>query len=151
MTMNQQTAQPLKVGSTVGTNQASSLVAIPTTESFTTFGGTSQLLGAAWTPSDINNSGFGIRLSVASSASGFSSNYLDATNFGFAVAASDTIVGIQFDVRWVASGNGTSSATVSVNYVRATITTTAAVYKSAVNLIDGPALGFSGFKSGSNL
>jgi hypothetical protein len=68
-----------------------------------TYGGSSDTWGLSWTPSDINNSGFGFALSArespaACSAEVYTTYYLKATNFGFSIPTNGTIQGIQVSV-----------------------------------------------------
>lgn len=121
------TVRPLKAGVLAGTNAAAG-ESVTATESNFTFGGSANLLGDSWTYSDINASNFGVSL-MFSSSGGNSSN-LQATNFGFSIPSDQTILGIQFNVYAKSSGAGTNSATISVNYVTATITTTLTTFTS---------------------
>lgn len=120
MSLVQSTIKPVKGGTIGGTNQSTGAL-IPTTEGTTTFGGSSSLMGLAWTPGDVNASNFGVAISVSSNASFAISHYLKATNFGFSIDSGATITGIEFDVKWKSAGNGTSSGVVSVNLVTATV------------------------------
>ena len=73
------------------------------TNAYVSYGGSADLWGETWTPADINNSNFGFALNVA--ASGYkTSNYLLATNFGFAIPAGATINGILVEVKKYQSG-----------------------------------------------
>lgn len=76
----------LKAGTAVGSNLGTATI-IPTTATTRTYGGAANLWGTTWTPSDINNTGFG--------------------------------------VVFCSSGDG-SLDTVSVDFIRVTITSTAA-------------------------
>lgn len=122
MALTYTTVQPVKALTAVGVNLAASN-AVGTTEAVTSFGGASNLLGTTWTPAEINASGFGVifRFSMSSGTS----SYLRATNFGFSIPGSETILGIQFNISAKGAGAGTASATISVNYVTCTVTTTA--------------------------
>lgn len=126
MPLREYQVYPIKGGTISGTNQSTS-TSLPTSESTRTYGGASSLLGLTWTPSDINSSSFGIAVSVqASNAPAQISNYLKCTNFGFSIPATHSIVGIQFIVKWVCTGNNTVSAIAKINYVTCTVYTTSA-------------------------
>lgn len=89
-----------------------------------TYGGSSNLWGTTWTPSDINNSGFGIQVSAHNSdvnpaTAGIDfisltvtyslptgtnvSDYLQGTQFGFAIPSTTTISGILVEVKGLQS------------------------------------------------
>ena len=61
--------QLLKAGSTVGNSKADTVNAWPTTDTWKTYGGSSDLWGTTWTASDIKNSNFGVVLSAGASNS----------------------------------------------------------------------------------
>lgn len=56
-------AQGIKAGTIVGTNQGTG-IDWSTTDTYVTYGGSTNLLGTTWTVSDINNSGFGAAIAV---------------------------------------------------------------------------------------
>jgi trimeric autotransporter adhesin len=58
--------QMIKGGTVVGTNNAVTGTDWPTTEGVATYGGTANMWGTTWTPSDINASNFGVALAVNS-------------------------------------------------------------------------------------
>jgi hypothetical protein len=112
--------QLVKLGAPVGNNEASGVVwgAPPETDSY---GGPSDLWGTTWTPADVNSSGFGIQLQaknfsfVSTETAGVTfmslgvsysvpstatvSDYLEGTNFAFAIAGTSTISGILVEVK----------------------------------------------------
>ena len=59
-------AFPLKAGTAVGTDQKSA-TEWPSAFGYRTYGGPTSLMGTTWTPSDVNNSGFGFGLQAAES------------------------------------------------------------------------------------
>lgn len=69
--------QILKAGSTAGTLKVGTDIWPVSVPAFVTYGGTTDLWGAAWTASDINNSGFGIQLQAFNTHGGGSAS-LDA-------------------------------------------------------------------------
>ena len=111
------TVQLLKAGTAVGSNKATnSAWGIAETVSY---GG--DLWGTTWLYSDINNTGFGIELSVTNQdnfnsdtagvdviklkvsytlpVGSVSSDYLQGTNCGFAIPATETVLGILVEVK----------------------------------------------------
>ncbi len=66
----------LNAGAITGSNMASGS-AWPSSDGTATYGGSGNLWGAAWTPTDINNANFGVALSTTMS-SGLASLYLSA-------------------------------------------------------------------------
>jgi len=54
----------LKNGNTVGDNKADTATKWPTSDAYKTYGGSSDLWGTSWSPSDINNANFGVVLAV---------------------------------------------------------------------------------------
>lgn len=61
----------VKAGTAVGTDfSRGSGVSWPTADTAITFGGSTELAGVSWTPSDINNTNFGINVSATPFASG---------------------------------------------------------------------------------
>jgi hypothetical protein len=63
------TVQLLKAGAPVGNNKALTATNWGTTDAYATYGSGTDLWGTTWTQSDVNNSGFGLRL-VAKNNSG---------------------------------------------------------------------------------
>lgn len=59
----QQSILAMKAGTAAGTDQSLGSN-LPATDATDTFGGVSNLWGTTWTPSDINNSGFGVEVKV---------------------------------------------------------------------------------------
>jgi hypothetical protein len=109
----------MKAGVQAGSNKAvAGAWAVPNT-STRTYGNSTDLWGTTWTPSDINNSGFGLALQAqhAFSAPGNpfvgsvaivvwylkGTQILKATNYGFAIPSNATISGIQINVQRVSS------------------------------------------------
>lgn len=120
MALTFNSVQAVKALTAVGSELAAAN-AVGVSESVTSFGGSSNLLGTTWTAADINATGFGVifRFSMTSGTS----SYLRATNFGFSIPTDETILGIQFGISSKGTGAGTASATISVNYVSCTVTT----------------------------
>ena len=54
----------LKAGSVVGDNKADTTNNWPTSDAYKSYGGSNDLWGTTWTPSDINNANFGVVLAV---------------------------------------------------------------------------------------
>lgn len=104
-------------GGFIGTVDKSSSTAWTTNEAYYSYGGSSDLWGETWAPSDINASNFGAALSVTCTSGcasrivsvdhvritvyyteGSVSNYVTATNFGFSVPSGATINGIKAEI-----------------------------------------------------
>lgn len=60
--------RPVKAGVLAGTDQGPTT--LTTTDTYYNYGGASSLLGTTWTPSDIQNSGFGIAMQINGTAMG---------------------------------------------------------------------------------
>jgi hypothetical protein len=109
--------QLTKAGVATGSNKASGAT-WPSSASVVSYGSTGDLWGTTWTPSDINNSGFGVTISATMPINAeievlsvqitvyyaLGSELLKATSYGFAVPSNATIVGIQVNVLRASSG-----------------------------------------------
>lgn len=96
------TIQMIKGGTRSGSNLSSG-AALPGADAYVTFGTSTQLWGLSWTDSDINASNFGVAIRC-NIGSGFTTQYLHATNFGFAIPSGATIDGIVVEVEARTSG-----------------------------------------------
>lgn len=108
-------------GGTVSGSNLSTGAAIPTTQSTRTFGGSSNLWGLTLTPADVNSSTFGVAY-VSTTNTPVISNYLQATNFGFAIPSTATINGITVTMVYGYDGtrrNNVDSFTITVTYTPA--------------------------------
>lgn len=120
-----QSARIIKGGATTGTNQATN-AALPLSLSYLSYGGSSSLMGATLTPTDVNASNFGFAWAwTASGIPSWSSQWLQTTGFGFSVPAGETVDGVLAEVRVVQSG-GPGNWIPQVDHVRITVYTTAA-------------------------
>lgn len=127
----------LKAGSPVGNNKAQVGWSGLAPETFT-YGSSSDLWGTTWTPADINNTGFGIQISVNNSGVGSDtagidyvsltvsytapagttvSDYVQGSQFGFSIPATTTITGIEVDVKGLQTQ--IPSATIGVQMLKA--------------------------------
>lgn len=61
------TIKLLKAGTATGSNKGSAGASVPTSMAWATYGSDTDLWGAAWTPSDINNTNFGVELAFNAS------------------------------------------------------------------------------------
>ena len=97
--------------------------AFTTSDAYYSFGGETDLWGLSFTPDDINASDFGVVVSMIGDsyeAYNEASQYLSATNFGFAISSSATIDGILVEVEGKeTTASGISNA--SIDHVRITI------------------------------
>jgi hypothetical protein len=111
------TVQIIKGGSRAGSNKATG--SLPTdsgNEAYQTFGASNDLWGTTWTDTDINASNFGVSLRT-NIGGGFTSQYLNATNFGFAIPSGATIDGIVAEVECYGQSTGSGF----VDHVRITV------------------------------
>jgi hypothetical protein len=104
----------LKAGVAVGTPKTDPN-SWPTVLTDVSYGNSADLWGTTWTPSDINNSGFGVQISAIYSSSGSTASVdyisitisynvpvgastvtdlLEGTNFGFALSSANTVSGV---------------------------------------------------------
>lgn len=86
----------LKAGVLAGTSQATG-THWPTTLAYITHGNSSNLWGTTWTPSDINNSGFGVAVSVREDQGNNNTAYIDhirITIYFTPLGWSHTIMGV---------------------------------------------------------
>jgi hypothetical protein len=97
MTANITTVKLVKAGSIVGNNKASGSLSTSDTDTYTTFGGSSDLWGITLTPSDVNASNFGVVIGFTGSGGdeNYTTEYLKVTNFGNSVPSESTINGIE--------------------------------------------------------
>ncbi len=66
---------------------------------YTSYGGAADLWGETWTAADINDADFGVVLKLAHT--GWDTQYLKMTNFGFSIPSNAVIDGIKVDIeRW---------------------------------------------------
>ena len=86
----------------------------PSSDTYFSYGGATDLWSETWTPSDINSSNFGVAIAARSSAFG-TTHYLKATNFGFSIPAGATINGILAEVEKKHSSN------LYVDHIRITV------------------------------
>lgn len=96
--VNENSIKIVKGGTIVGTDKANTGTELNTTDTYVSYGGSSDLWGTTWTPSDINASNFGVAVSYQGMAQGVISHYLKATNFGFSIPDGATIVGIVVEI-----------------------------------------------------
>lgn len=83
----------VKGGTISGTDQQDN-AGITATDTFYTYGGSSNLWGLSWTDTDINASNFGFVASMTNDGTAVVSNYIKATNFGFSIPSGATIDGL---------------------------------------------------------
>lgn len=91
-TLSDNSIKMVKGGTIGGTDQSAAATwSIDPTETYDSFGSASNMWGQTLVPSDVNGSTFGVALGVKFGAT--ISHYLKATNFGFNVPTTATIVG----------------------------------------------------------
>lgn len=80
-------------------------------DAYHSYGSSSNLWGESWSASDINNSNFGVAITISDgNNNSIQSHYLKATNFGFTIPTGATINGILVE----REGKQTSSSTYGV-------------------------------------
>jgi prepilin-type N-terminal cleavage/methylation domain-containing protein len=87
----------LKNGSFVGTDKSTGLD-LGSSWQYLTYGGSTDLWGTTWTSDDINDTDFGVGISVKVNNTK-SSHYLKAHDFGFSIPSGSTIDGITVVIR----------------------------------------------------
>lgn len=107
-------------GGTVGATDKSSPDNWPETDAYTTYGSSTDLWGETWTSTDINATNFGF--AIAASKDTAYSHYLNCQDFGFTIPAGQTINGIVVEVE--KGHNGVKTA--RIDHVRITVYYTAA-------------------------
>lgn len=87
-----------------------------------TYGGAADLWGNTLTDTDVNNSGFGVALGVNQTQDGTSSSdWLKATNFGFAIPSGATINGITVALEMKGDATAPPTGKTYVDYISITV------------------------------
>jgi len=111
----------VKSNGTLGTTDKATNTLISTTESYISYGSSSDLWGETWTPTDINDIDFGVVYSVyGTGLSTIISHYLKATNFGFSIPSGATINGIFVEVE-VKKAESSNSYNTYIDHIRVTV------------------------------
>lgn len=94
---------------------------------YATYGGSSDLWGETWTPSDVNSANFGVAISAYGTGYtyNYTSYYLLASNFGFNIPSIATINGITAEIQKSYDYTLFPMIFAEVNAVRITVTYTA--------------------------
>jgi hemolysin activation/secretion protein len=108
-----------KSDGSIGSSNKSTEATLPTSDTYVSYGGSSDLWNETWSSSDINNSNFGVVFQVTSNK-GFISHYLKATNFGFSIPTGAIIDGILVDIEQYATHTSTET-TAYVDHIRITV------------------------------
>lgn len=111
------TVQLVIADSVTGDNKVDTPAALGS-ESYKSYGGSSDLWGLAPTPAEVNASNFGVVFQIRNRSSGGFSDLLKATNFGFSIPSDATIDGIVVEIE-NKHDNGAGSA--SVDHIRITV------------------------------
>ena len=114
----------VKSGTIGTTNKADTVTTWPSTLTYVSYGSSADLWGETWTSSDINNSNFGIAVSVNESTN--ISHFLIATNFSFTIPTNAQINGILVDIEKDQrnTGPGGSISIAEIDHIRITVTYT---------------------------
>jgi hypothetical protein len=119
---NAMTFFPVKIvkgGSIVGSGLGGG-TGVPLTDTYVTFGNTTELWGQTWTASNINASDFGVVVAM-DHVDGNDSQYLKATNFGFSIPTDATIDGIKVEVEADRNGPNTDFNGAEIDHIRITV------------------------------
>jgi hypothetical protein len=85
-------------GGTISGDDKSTNATLPTSDTYVSYGGASDMWGLSLVPSDINASNFGVGFSAKDSPLIVTSYYLKATNFGFSIPSDATITGVKVEI-----------------------------------------------------
>jgi len=96
-----------KASGPVGSDGAVFNTALPTSDTVAEFGAADDLWGTTWTPAEINDSTFGVGLTLKNNLTSVS-NTLVASSFGFSIPSDATIDGFVVQIEWkyVSGGSG---------------------------------------------
>jgi hypothetical protein len=116
----------IKGGVLQSANKAKTSANWETTDTYVSYGGSTDLWSTSWTPDDINNNSFGISFQPkfrdsADPDISVTLNSLKATNFGFAIPSGSTINGILVQVERKITLGVNPIATASVDHIRITV------------------------------
>lgn len=119
--LEDETVQLLINGSRTGTNKATntSLTVTSNPDTYTLYGGASDLWGLSLSPSDINNSNFGVAFRYDDDLGG-KTNYLHAKSFGFSIPPTATVLGVTVEATQGQDGN-VGARRVVVDHIRVTV------------------------------
>jgi hypothetical protein len=109
----------VKADGTIGTtNKANTGAWAWDYESYISYGGSTDLWGETWTPSDINDADFGVVMSIDINSD--ISNYLKATNFAFSIPTGATINGILAEFETINEDLGGANVA-KIDHIRITV------------------------------
>lgn len=108
----------VKGGLITGDNLANTSRRMTTTDTYYTFGNSTELWGETWTAEDINSAGFGVAFSYEVYGAGTGTHYLNATDFGFSIPAGSVIDGIQAQAEVSTATCGPGEYTVRIDYIQ---------------------------------
>lgn len=109
----------VKADGTIGTVNKSTGATPPSTDTYISYGSSSDLWGETWDYTKINNANFGVVFSVSSTKPSVS-HYLKATNFGFSIPSGTVINGILVEIEQ-SRFQGNFNDTISVDHIRITV------------------------------
>lgn len=89
----------IKSDGTLGSeNKADTANNWPLTDTYKSYGGSTDLWSESWAYTDINDTDFGVVISAKDTTTNVTSYYLKATNFGFSISSGNTIGGILVEI-----------------------------------------------------
>ena len=109
----------IKSDGTIGTTNKSTGATLPTTDTYISYGSSSDLWDDTWTAEDINDVDFGMVFSVRAPGAAIT-HYLKATNFGFSIPSGAIINGILIEVEQKRGTSGFNNRA-SVDHIRITV------------------------------
>ena len=124
----------VKSDSAIGTENKKLATPWTETEGYFSYGGSANLWSESWSAEDINNSNFGVVLSVIQN--GVISHYLKATDFGFTILNGTTINGILVEIERF-DNNNFPVFDASVDHIRITVyyTTAEGEFRKEIGLV----------------
>ena len=122
-TCNEYEIKIVKSDGSIGAENKSTGAILPGTDTYISYGSSSDLWSETWSSTDINDVDFGFVISYyISSAPTRISHYLKATNLGFSIPGGATINGIIVEVERKQNSSGTAK----VDHIRITVDYTSA-------------------------
>lgn len=126
------TAVLIVKGGAIGATDQTTDTSTTTSDAEYTFGGTTDLWGETWTPTDINGATFGFVISYSYGWADVGvTEYLKATNFGFSIPTGATITGIVATVEARHLISATTWSRPQVDHVELTVYYTSTVQVNA--------------------
>jgi hypothetical protein len=104
-TLQEDSIKIVKADGSIGSSDKSTNATLPSSDTYVFYGGSSDLWGETWSVSDINDTDFGVVISIYVDGGG-RTEYLKATNFGLSVPAGATVDGIEVKIEQKQEADG---------------------------------------------